>query len=213
MDNLVATNILEKWLKGWCLSRELPFPVQFGSGFKVNVNQKEQKARYVFSKPDDDFFRLADEICEPFVFLKVCTGPESIVNRMPTRWKLQPQGYLMYCFKPMSATNMSLPSGYRLEFEHYNTTFLIKILTIEGELASIGRVVLVDDLAIYDRILTTDKHRRKGLAKFLVKELEKIAMSKNMSKNILVATEEGSLLYQSLGWEIYSFYTSFVINN
>lgn len=44
-----------------------------------------------------------------------------------------------------------------------------------------------------------------------MKELEKIALSKGVSKNFLVATEQGKSLYESLGWELYSLYTSIVI--
>ncbi|ULT26006.1 GNAT family N-acetyltransferase [Sphingobacterium sp. E70] len=84
-------------------------------------------------------------------------------------------------------------------------------MTKDGELASIGRLVIVDDLAVYDRISTEENHKRKGLATFLIKELEQIALSKNVHRNFLVATEQGKLLYQSLGWKICSLYTSVVI--
>lgn len=76
---------------------------------------------------------------------------------------------------------------------------------------SIGRVILVKDFAIYDRIKAEDKYKRKGLASFVMKELGKITLSKVFIKIFLVATEEGKILYESLGWEIYSPYTSIVI--
>jgi hypothetical protein len=44
-----------------------------------------------------------------------------------------------------------------------------------------------------------------------MKQLEQIALSKEVSQNFLVATEEGKSLYESLGWELYSLYTSIVI--
>jgi GNAT superfamily N-acetyltransferase len=78
-------------------------------------------------------------------------------------------------------------------------------------LASIGHLVIVGELAVYDRISTEENHKRKGLATLLIKELEKIAVSKNVRNNFLVATEEGRLLYQTLGWEVCSLYTSVVI--
>ena len=42
-------------------------------------------------------------------------------------------------------------------------------------------------------------------------ELDQIALSKGVFKNFLVATEEGRPFYQTLGWELYSLYTSIVI--
>ncbi|MEY8760745.1 GNAT family N-acetyltransferase [Chryseobacterium tongliaoense] len=211
MKEKISSDIIEKWLKGWSLSRNKPLAVRYKSGFKVEVGDPEQKFRYVFAEPNEDFIQLAKSINEPWVFLKVCTSSDKFKNNIPDKWEVQPQGYMMSCFQPMRISNVSLHKDYQLEYDHYNSTSVVKILTKTGELASIGRIVIVDDLAIYDRISTEKNHRRKGLASFLMKELEKIALSKGISNNFLVATEEGKVLYESLGWELYTFYTSIVI--
>lgn len=207
----VAIDVIEKWLKGWSLSRKLPLPVRFKSGFKVDVGYERQNARYLFPKLTEDFVELSKSINDPWIFLKVLASPEEVKNYVSEKWIIQPQGYLMSCFHSMVFPNISLPNNYKLEFESYNTTFVIKIITQNNELASIGRVVIVDDFAVYDRILTEENHRKKGLATLIMKELEKIALSKGNSKNILVATKAGKSLYQSLGWEVSSLYTSIVI--
>lgn len=211
MENHITSDLIEKWLKGWSLSRELPLPVQFESGFKVDVGLEKQKMRYVFPEVNANFIQLAKSIDEPWIWLKVCASPNEIIPNIPEKWIVQPQGYMMSCFHRMNFTSISLPEGYQLEFDSYNSTFVVKIVTDTGELASIGRVVLVDDLAVYDRISTENNHRRKGLATVLMKELEKLALSKGIYKNFLVATEEGKTLYQPLGWEVYCLYTSVVI--
>lgn len=211
MKNKVSKDIIEKWLKGWSLSRDLPLPFPYKSGFKVDVNDEKQKARYVFTELNDDFFQLANSIEEPWVFLKVCASFDDFKDKVSEKWKVQPQGYMMSCVSPMNFSNAILHDAYSLELEEYNSTFVVKIVTKDNELASIGRVVIVDDLAIYDRISTEINHKRKGLATFLMKELEKIALSKGVSNNFLVATEQGKSLYESLGWELYSLYTSIVI--
>lgn len=211
MSKNISKDIIEKWLKGWSLSRNLPLSVTYKSGFKVDVGDEKQKSRYIFAEANTDFFQLAQSIHEPWVFLKVCTSFDDLKNKIPERWQLQPQGYMMSCFHRMNILEVTLHQGYKMEFENYNSTFVIKILTENGEPASIGRVVLVDNLAIYDRISTEADHRRKGLATFLMKELEKIALSKGITHNFLVATEDGKALYQSLGWNVYSMYTSIVI--
>jgi len=211
MQKKVSKDIIEKWLKGWSLSRDLPLPFQYKSGFKVDVNDEKQKARYVFAELNDDFFQLANSIEEPWVFLKVCASFDDFKDKVSEKWKEQPQGYMMSCVSPMNFSNAILHDAYSLELEEYNSTFVVKIVTKDNELASIGRVVIVDDLAVYDRISTEINHKRKGLATFLMKELEKIALSKGVSKNFLVATEQGKSLYGSLGWELYCLYTSVVI--
>lgn len=211
MQKNISSDIVEKWLKGWSLSRELPPPVKYKSGFKVDVGYEKQRTRYVFSELNDDFIQLSNSIYLPWVFLKVCGSPDQLKGVIPENWVIQPQGYMMTCFSPMNIRDVSLSNDYKLEFDEYNSTFVIRIVTSTGELASTGRVVLVEDLAIYDRISTESNHRRKNLATFLMKELEKIALSKGISNHFLVATEEGKSLYQSLGWVLYSLYTSVVI--
>ncbi|AYZ12334.1 N-acetyltransferase [Chryseobacterium arthrosphaerae] len=211
MQNKVSAGIVESWLKGWSLSRELPFPTQYKSGFKVIVGYENQKERYVFPELNEDFFQLADSIDEPWVYLKVCTSPDQFMEKIPERWKLQPQGYMMTCFHPMNFPEVTLADGYQVEYGQYNSTFMVRIVAENGEQASIGYVALIDDLAVYDRIVTEKNHQRKGLASFLLKELEKIAVSKGFTKNFLVATEEGKLLYENLGWSVYSLHTSVVI--
>lgn len=211
MKKEISKDIIGKWLKAWSLSRDLPLPTQYKSGFKVDVGYETQKVRYVFTELNEDFFALAASINEPWIYLKVCASPSELKNRLPERWIIQPQGYMMECFPPMNILNVTLHENYQLEFDHYDSTFVVRIVTKDGELASVGRVIIVDDLAVYDRISTEENHKRKGLATFLMKELEKIALSQNVSNHFLVATEQGRSLYESLGWKLYSLYTSIVI--
>jgi len=213
MNKKKSSDIIEKWLQGWSLSRNLPLPTKYKSGFKVDVGYVNQKMRYVFPEANNDFVQLARSIDEPWIFLKACTSCAEIKDRIPQRWTIQPQSYMMSCFKSMNIPSVNLNSEYKLQSDEYNSTHIIRISTKGGELASIGRVVLVDDFAIYDRIKTEDNHKRKGIARFVMKELEKISLSKGISNNFLVATEEGKMLYDSLGWEVYSYYTSVVISS
>lgn len=212
MGNYISSDIIENWLKAWSMSRELPLPVKFKSGLKVDVGFEKQKTRYVFTDLNNDFIQLSKDINEPWVFLKVCSPPSEVKLHISKKWIIQPQGYMMSCFHPMTIPDICLHNDYKLEISNYNSSFVIRIVTQTGEVASTGRLILVDELAVYDRILTDDNHKRKGLARFLMKELEKIALSKGISKNFLVATEEGKSLYESLGWKLYCLYTSIVIS-
>jgi hypothetical protein len=211
MMDIVPYNIIEKWLKAWSLSRKLPLPVRYKSSFKVEVGEEKQKIRYVFPEINDDFIELSKQIDEPWIYLKVCASPDEVKNRVSEKWIIQPPGYMMFCSSPMNISRKSLSESYRLEYENYNSTTAVKIIDENGELACIGRIVLAGDMAVYDRIVTAENHQRKGLATFLIHELEKIAVSNGIHNNFLVATEQGKSLYETMGWELYSFYTSIVI--
>ena len=211
MKNPISKDILVKWLNAWCLSRKLSLPVNYKSGFKVDVGFEKQKSRYVFPEMNEDLIQLSEKIDEPWIFLKFCGHPEEIENKVSSRWKVQAQGFMMYCETPMNILKTELRKDFKIESENYNSTSVIRILTQNNKLAAEGRVVIAGDTAVYDRIFTEDRYRRKGLATFLMKELENIALSKKVDKNFLVATKEGKLLYETLGWKLYCLYTSIVI--
>jgi hypothetical protein len=78
MMNNVSYDIIEKWLKAWSLSRKLPLPVRYKSGFKVEVGGKKQKLRYVFPEINDDFVELSKQIDEPWIYLKVCASSDEV---------------------------------------------------------------------------------------------------------------------------------------
>ena len=111
MTNSVSPKLVEKWLKGWSLSRGLPLPVKFLSGLKVNVGYEKQKTRYVFPDLNDDFFQLAEQINVPWIFLKVCADPDEVTFKIPEKCAVQATGYMMYCFHPMHFKDKSLPDG------------------------------------------------------------------------------------------------------
>ncbi|ULT26007.1 hypothetical protein KUH03_03280 [Sphingobacterium sp. E70] len=111
MANSVSSDILEKWLNAWSLSRELPLPTKFKSGYKVDVGYEKQKARYVFREFNNDFIKLSETINETWVFLKVCVSPKEIKNKLSEKWVIQPQGYMMSCISPMNIPNKRLPDG------------------------------------------------------------------------------------------------------
>lgn len=210
--NNINYDLISKWLTAWSISRKLPLPVKYTSGFKVDVGYEKQLARYVFPKLNEDFVHLSQIIKEPWVFLKVCASPNEIKKFISGKWTFQPQGYMMYCDNPMEFNNdKQLSNNYKLEFENYDSTYIVRIIDRDNELAAIGHLIIVKDTAVYDRIVTEPNHRRKGLASIVIKELEKIAISKEITNNFLVATEEGKKLYESVGWKLYCLYTSIVI--
>lgn len=65
MEKEISNDLVGKWLKGWSLSRNLPLPTAYRSGFIVEVNDEREKSRYVFSELNADFLHLAKTTSEP----------------------------------------------------------------------------------------------------------------------------------------------------
>lgn len=210
-DSQVDNDLLGTWIKGWSLAREVMLPVSAYGGFRVAVGWPEQKERYVFTAITEGFRHVADTITEPYVFLKVCLPPEKVRPVLPPRWVIQQERFLMICSGPMTATKVILAKEYMLDIEEALPVPVVRVLDSQGTQVSAGRVAFADNHAIYDRIETHPDHRRKGLAAVVMKTLEAIAAGRGISKGILVATAEGRALYEPLGWNMLSPYTTAVI--
>ncbi|MDB5251589.1 MAG: family acetyltransferase [Flaviaesturariibacter sp.] len=211
MEKSLTYQLLGQWLTGWCLSRALPLPEAYRSGFRVDVGYEQQKQRYVFPALHEDVRETALSLTQPWHYLKVCAPCGELERMLPAGWTIQPQGYLMTCFSTMKIRSVAAASTYAVQWHEDRATFLLELAATDGSVAASGRLVLVNDLAVFDRISTAPAHRRKGLATFVVGSLAEKALAKGITKNCLVATEEGRYLYASLGWELCSFYSSAVI--
>jgi len=202
--------VVATWIKGWTLARETAPPVEDHGGFRVDVGWPQQRTRYVFSRITPAMCELASTIEEPWVFVKACASPAAVRAALPAKWAIQPPGFMMECRGAMAGEAGS-PEGYLLDATEPRPVAIVRALTPGGELAAIGRVVRVGEFAIYDRIETDAAHRRRGLARAIMKKLESIARDGGASRGVLVATADGRGLYEALGWELHSLYTTAAI--
>jgi hypothetical protein len=207
----VDPRMVASWIKGWTIARETPLPVPDHGGFRVDVGWPQQQVRYVFPSPGDGFHQLAHTIIAPWIHLKVCAAPEMISPILPSRWIIQPTGFMMTCSALIHQTEKTLPEGYTLQITEALPVPVVKILTPDHQLAAIGRIAFVDDFAIYDRIETQPGHRRLGFGSMIMNALGIIGNTYGKHKGILVATAAGKALYETLGWETCTPYTTAVI--
>jgi GNAT superfamily N-acetyltransferase len=203
--------VVEAWVKGWTLARETPPPVRDRGGFRVDVGWPEQRVRYVFPRLAEGLQHLANTVVDPWVFLKVCAPPETLRALLPPRWVIRPLGFMMVCSGPMCADETTLPEGYTLDLTEDLPVPIARVLTANGEVAAIGRAAMAWDFVIYDRVETHVDHRRRGLGRTVMKALERIGRTRGKTQGVLVATEDGRGLYESLGWRTHSLYTTTVI--
>jgi GNAT superfamily N-acetyltransferase len=203
-------SVVATWIKGWTLARETSPPIEDHGGFRVDVGWPQQRTRYVFPRISPAMCELAATIAEPWVFVKACASPTEMSAALPARWAIQPPGFMMEC-RGVMAGEAAPPDGYLLEATEPRLIAIVRALAPGGELTAIGRVVRVGEFAIYDRIETDAAHRRRGLARAVMKKLEAIAHHAGATRGVLVATADGRRLYEALGWELHSLYTTAAI--
>lgn len=193
--------LLERWLTGWSLSRGMPLPVTEHGGLRVEVGMPLQLRRYVFLDAGQALQACADRIHAPHIYLKVPVDPAVLRAALPARWTVEAPGYLMRGPAAMSR-KAELPPGYVIEISAEHGAKLMQVLHASGELAASGRITLDDGTAVFDQIVTSESHRRQGLATVVMQGLDALAIQANVNERLLVATEEGQSLYTKLGWQL-----------
>jgi GNAT superfamily N-acetyltransferase len=206
--------LVETWVHGWSLTREVAPPVRDSGALRVDVGWPEQKQRYVFDHLSADVQRLAKRIDEPWILIKVCAPWETVQPILPSRWVIPAPGFMMSRTLQASSEPV-LPTGYAFDLDSRPPITVAYIKSANGEIAASGRLGLVNGsigrLAVFDRIRTHDDHRRRGLARALMTRLGNIALADGVTRAALVATPDGRLLYSALGWQLHSLYTTALI--
>jgi len=206
--------LVETWVNGWSLTREVAPPVRDSGALRVDVGWPEQKQRYVFDHLSVDVGRLAERIHEPWILIKVCAPWEAVQPILPPGWVIPAPGFMMSHTLQVSSEPV-LPIGYAFDLDSRPPLTVATIKSADGTIAASGRLGLVSGavgrLAVFDRIRTHDDHRRRGLARALMTRLGNIALANGVTRAALVATPEGRLLYSTLGWRLHSLYTTALI--
>lgn len=71
-------------------------------------------------------------------------------------------------------------------------------------LAASGRVYVVGDTAVFDKIITEPAFQRRGLGSFIMRALAAQAFEHDVQNGLLLASLDGQKLYSHLGWSTIS---------
>jgi len=199
-------SIVEAWLRARSHSRGLPQPVADHGGLRVDTASAEETARYVFAEPVEGIRRLAESIGEPRIFIKLCRPVETLRALLPAHWTVRPVTVMMTGpdeLPPMPP----LPHGFSLETTTVDGRSQVLVLAADGQVAARGHAAEHGGVFAYDRIRTEAAFQRMGLGTIMMTALGAARRSPS-SLRILAATDAGRALYETLGWTIYSPYST-----
>ncbi len=210
-SDLETASLLETWLIGWALTRGCAPPLVHGGGWRVEVGLPDQLRRHVFASDCATLRELGDTVTEPWVWLKACMRHDQMRAIMPPRWRVraEPSWFMRFDGAPPPASRVA--TGYELRAFDEAGAHVIQVHAADGTQAARGRMAVVGDCAIFDRIRTEDAHRRRGLGRALMAALHARAHARGAVRGLLAATQDGHALYTTLGWEVQSPYASAVI--
>jgi GNAT superfamily N-acetyltransferase len=212
-DDTETRDLLAVWIRGWASARGVPAPLPQGEGWRVEVGLAQQVRRHVFAGLTPTLRELGETIREPWCFLKACATADAMRAVLPARWTVQPQAFLMRHDAPPPAAR-ALPPGYRLAVAPDPALPHVAMASVsapDGTHAADGRLVMVGEHAIYDRIGTGEAHRRRGLGAAVMAALHERAHELGARRGLLAATAAGHALYLTLGWRVQAPYASAVI--
>lgn len=198
-DPAALDPLLFAWLAARSIARGLPLPVASHGGYRVDTRSDTETARWVFAKPGPALEALARAIHAPRHFVKSCVTPDALHAVLPGGWQVQPPGYFMIAED--APHELALAAGYQLETERQGAVIAVRIIAAGGDLAASGHAAETAEAFIYDRIITAEAHRRRGLGAAVMAALHRTKQRRD-TPELLVATEDGRALYTSLGWRV-----------
>ena len=206
LANSIDPNLVRAWLEGRSIARNLPAPVPDLGGFRVDTNSEAELCRWVFAGLAPQISVLASMIHGPEKLIKVCAARQDVERLLPEPWVVESANAFMALDGAPPALR-PLPSGYRIERSRNGAALMIEIITEEGEVAASGYAAETMDAFVYDRIVTREPHRKKGLGRALMAALGSSRRSAG-ARQLLVATMAGERLYSALGWQRISPYST-----
>lgn len=191
---------VEAWVTGWIKSRRPPSAEAVDGGWFIRTGTEREACRWVLTESDPE--RLAEILAGPVPesgCVKFAGDPKEWMPRFGPGWVEDDLGWFMARdLEPEQPA--TVPDGYRLEVTAESELIMVRVVDGSGELAASGQAGLVRPYAVPDRIVTEEAHRRRGLGRAVMGELQRLAYDSGARTAVLSATTEGRELYRSLGW-------------
>ncbi|AXJ94730.1 MULTISPECIES: GNAT family N-acetyltransferase [unclassified Sphingomonas] len=207
-DPAIDPALVRGWLAARSVSRGLPAPVADHGGWRVDTGGEDEHRRYVFAAAGAGLVDLVNGIDAPRIFVKLCADEATLRALVPPRWSVLPANCMMVRDGPASAA--TLPAGYRMTVDTNGSVTRVDLIAADGSLAARGYAAESDGVFAYDRIVTEEAHRRRGLGRVVMATLA-AARRDAASREVLTATPMGRALYETIGWQVYAPYTTAVI--
>jgi GNAT superfamily N-acetyltransferase len=197
--------LVHAWLAGRSRARGLPAPVADHGGWRVDTDGETELRRYVFAAAGPGLPDLLRTIIEPRVFVKLCADAATFRKLLPDGWAIVDANRMMVTDAAPAACDP--PPGYTLALTTHDGVTHATIAAPDGDDAASGYAAEANGVFVYDRIVTSEAHRRRGLGRTVMRALG-AARRDPASQQILTATDMGAALYAGLGWRTCCPYTT-----
>lgn len=202
----VDTELLQTWITGWSACRGVQPHDDGASTFVVTTDPQEQTEHFVLEPSTEQFLELARETkADPRRVLTVVTSRMQdlldAADPLGMRVTDRQQSLMSADMHGQDVEDPRPPSeDFVLERSEDAPCRHVSVRVGE-ELAARGSVSVVGDYAVYDRIITEEQFRRRGLASFVMRALTAGVLTDDVTTGLLMASADGRALYEFLGWQ------------
>ncbi|MEG3122547.1 GNAT family N-acetyltransferase [Sphingomonas sp. GB1N7] len=208
MSEPADPDLVAAWLRGRSIAGNLPVPVAESDGWRLETGSETEVRRYVFAAPSPAIAELARTTDRPRVFLKACVDGNVLSALLTPAWRVCEPTWMMT--GPSAIDQRPLADGYTATIDRKNGVIAVRITAADGTLAASGYAAETQGAFVYDRIIVSPEHQRRGLGGAMMAILGRERRSRD-SCPVLVATDQGRALYLALGWQLHAPYATAVI--
>lgn len=200
-----TTHLLETWVAGWagCRGYATRREGRFPAAFRADTTSEWE---YFAHDPSDaEFAALAAATLEvPARILTILSNDPARYTALAQQHGLNltsaSQTMMIVDMETQDAEDPWLPDDdlrwvpSRADRVHHTVVYA------GDEVATSGRLFVVDHTAIFDKIVTSPDYQRRGLGSFIMRALAAQAFEHDVQTGLLLASLDGQQLYSHLGW-------------
>lgn len=172
----------------------------------METGSPDEVRRYVFADATVGLEEIGRSVGEPKILLKLFGSEGAMRSALPPKWQVRSEGHFMILSGDMGSVP-TLCSGYEATVATHGDVIEAKVRTVDGVTVASGFAAEAGDCFVYDRVSTDEAHRRRGLARAVMKMLGAARKSPS-TPQALVATDQGRALYVTMGWTVLSPWTT-----
>jgi GNAT superfamily N-acetyltransferase len=198
------THLLEVWVAGWagCRGYETRNEGRFPAALRADTTGEWEI--FAHDPSEAEFAELVAKIAQEPARLTVLTNDVARYHFLAQQQGLNvTSASQTMMFVDMETQDSEDPwlSDDDLKLYASKTDGVHHAVVRSGEeVAASGRVYVVGNTAVFDKIVTEPGYQRRGLGSFIMKALAAQAFEHDVENGLLLASLDGQKLYSHLGW-------------
>ena len=199
------TGLLEVWVAGWAGCRGYRTSTEGRFPAALRADSSGEWEFFAADPSDAEFAELAARVAvAPARVLTILSNDTARYTRLAEQHGLNvtsdSQTMMMVDMETQDAEDPWLPDD-DLELSTSETGGVHYAEVRSGEtIAASGRLFVVGNTAVFDKIVTDPAFQRRGLGSFIMRALAAQAFGHDVLNGLLLASTDGQKLYSHLGW-------------